>query len=163
LIPATGGITGAAAMTICSVCGNKADSNRAECPFCGTEIEPAPSAAKPADVSHRIVNIEHGRPLVETALKRMDQELARARAESVRVVTLIHGYGSSGKGGKIRTECRKVLDHLVQRNSINMMIPGESFRKRSGPGKALLKRYPELERSCALDFSNPGITIVVIR
>lgn len=163
MIPATVKISGPEAMTICSVCGNEAESTEAACPFCGAGIKPAPSAAKPADAGHRIVNIEHGRPLVETALRKMEQELARARTESVRVVTLIHGYGSSGKGGKIRTECRKVLDHLLQQNRINMVIPGEDFRKRFGPGKALLKRYPELERNCASDFSNPGITIVVIR
>ena len=95
-------------------------------------------------------------------MKMMENELARARADKVRVLTLIHGYGSSGKGGKIRTECRKVLDHLAKKNSINQIIAGETFRKRTGPGKALLQRFPQLERDCASDFSNPGVTIVVL-
>jgi len=121
-----------------------------------TSADPAPG------IPHRIVNIERGRPLVETALKQMENELARARTDRVRVVTLIHGYGSSGKGGKIRMECRKVLDQLSRRKKINFAIAGEEFRKRTGPGKALLHRFPHLERDCASDFSNPGVTIVVI-
>jgi len=92
----------------------------------------------------------------------MENELARARTDRVRVVTLIHGYGSTGKGGRIRMECRKVLDQLSRRKKINFAIAGEKFRKRTGPGKALLHRFPHLERDCASDFSNPGVTIVVI-
>lgn len=150
-------------MITCPVCGNEIKTDDAVCPFCGSELSPSKVNVKPVDVAHRIINIEQGRPLVETALKKMDNELNRARTEKVRVVTLIHGYGSSGKGGRIRTECRKVLDYLVQQKTINSVIPGEDFRKRNGAGKGLLQRYPELERYCSSDFSNPGITIVVLR
>ena len=111
---------------------------------------------------HRIVNLEQGRPLVETALRKMDNELRRAQAEKLRVLTLIHGYGSSGRGGRIRRECRKVLDHLVEQKQINSFIAGESFKKRTGAGKALLKRYGQLEQSCRSDFGNPGVTIVLL-
>ena len=148
-------------MSLCSVCGNETSADNVNCPFCGAQGKKAADRSG-RGVAHRIVNIERGRPLVETALKMMENELARARADKVRVLTLIHGYGSSGKGGKIRTECRKVLDHLARKNSINQLIEGEAFRKRTGPGKALLQRFPQLEHDCASDFSNPGVTIVVL-
>lgn len=148
-------------MTLCSVCGNEIPANDLACPFCGAALESvAGNTVK--SVTHRIVNLERGRPLVETALKKMENELLRARADQVRVVTLIHGYGSSGKGGRIRTECRKLLGHMSSEKKINQLIIGEEFRKRMGPGKALLKRFPQLEHDCASDFSNPGVTIVVI-
>jgi len=148
-------------MSPCPVCGNDITLTDLACKFCGAPLET--TSADPApDILHRVVNIERGRPLVETALKQMENELARARTDRVRVVTLIHGYGSSGKGGRIRMECRKVLDQLSRRKKINFAIAGEEFRKRTGPGKALLHRFPHLERDCASDFSNPGVTIVVI-
>lgn len=147
-------------MSVCHVCGNEIGLNDAACRFCGTSQKSA--ADPPSTIGHRIINIEYGRPLVETALRKMESELTRARSDSVRVVTLIHGYGSSGKGGRIRTECRKVLDHLSRQKKINQTIAGEEFRKRTGPGKALLQRFPHLERDCASDFSNPGVTIVVL-
>ena len=147
-------------MSECSVCGNET-SSLGVCPFCGAVLERMTTGSVAA-VNHRIVNIEHGRPLVETALKKMESALSRARTDRVRVVTLIHGYGSSGKGGRIRTECRKVLDHLNRQKKLNQIIAGEEFRKRTGPGKALLKRFPHLEHDCASDFANPGVTIVVL-
>jgi hypothetical protein len=146
---------------MCSVCGNEILVDDSACPFCGAARKSAADTQEKG-VLHRIVNIERGRPLVETALKMMEIELARARADRVRVVTLIHGYGSSGKGGRIREECRKLLDHMSIEKKINQFIAGEVFRKRTGPGKSLLQRFPQLEHGCASDFSNPGVTIVVL-
>ena len=148
-------------MPLCTVCGNEILTDDTVCPFCGAAAGSTGGSIKKR-VTHRTVNIERGRPVVETALKKMENELLRARADQVRVVTLIHGYGSSGKGGKIRTECRKLLDHMYSEKKINQLIVGEEFRKRMGPGKALLKRFPQLERECTSDFSNPGVTIVVL-
>ena len=148
-------------MSVCHVCGNETALNDIVCGFCGAQQDGA-AADSPAAIGHRIVNIERGRPLVETALKKMESELLRARSDRVKVVTLIHGYGSSGKGGRIRTECRKVLDHLSRRKEVNQIIAGEEFRKRTGPGKALLRRFPGLEQSCGSDFNNPGISIAVL-
>ena len=148
-------------MSPCSVCGNEIELGEATCRFCGAAQEDVSTETAPP-IPHRTVNIERGRPLVEMALRNMEIELVRARSDRVRIVTLIHGYGSSGKGGRIRTECRKVLDHMAREKRINHAIAGEEFRKRTGPGKALLQRFPHLEQDCASDFSNPGVTIVVI-
>lgn len=148
-------------MSLCLVCGNEIGADQVTCPFCGA-AQQYTTGSPETSLTHRIVNIERGRPVVETALKKMENELARARTDRVRVVTLIHGYGSSGKGGRIRTECRKLLDHMSSEKKINQLIVGEEFRKRTGPGKALLQRFPELERDCSSDFSNPGVTIVVL-
>ena len=146
---------------LCPVCGNEVVSGNGGCRFCGVSFDQTPARQSPPEL-HRIVNLEQGRPLVETALRKMDNELRRAQAENLRVLTLIHGYGSSGRGGRIRRECRKVLDHLVEQKQINSFIAGESFKKRTGAGKALLKRYGQLEQSCRSDFGNPGVTIVLL-
>lgn len=146
---------------VCMVCGNETETDGPCCRFCGADLQLS-SAVSQKKVMHRIVNIEQGRPVVETALRKLDHELVLAKSDHVLVLTLIHGYGSSGKGGKIRIQCRKVLDHLVQQKEINSVIAGEAFKKRAGAGKALLKRYPLLEQICSTDFNNPGITIVIL-
>jgi len=87
----------------------------------------------------------------------------RARIERVRVLTVIHGYGSSGKGGVIRSECRKNLDYLCSTGGIKEYIPGEDFSARSGPVKTLLRRFPELANNKNLDRHNPGVTLVIIQ
>jgi hypothetical protein len=82
----------------------------AACPFCGADLQEVGAEKRAPQVVQRTVNLKQGRPLVDTAVKRMTNELAQATAQNVKVLILIHGYGSSGKGGKIREECRKVLD-----------------------------------------------------
>jgi len=146
---------------VCLVCGNETETDGPCCRFCGADLQMS-SAVSQKKVMHRIVNIEQGRPVVETALRKLDHELVLAKSDHVLVLTLIHGYGSSGKGGKIRIQCRKVLDHLVQQKEIHSVIAGEAFKKRAGAGKALLKQYPTLEQICSTDFNNPGITIVIL-
>ncbi len=81
---------------------------------------------------------------------------------NVNVLTLIHGYGSSGKGGVIRLECRKVLEFLKNKGIISDFIPGEDFNKRSGAVKALLRRYPQLGQDKHLNRGNRGITLVIL-
>ena len=49
-------------------------------------------------------------PPLDQALARLATELEAARLQGVRVLTLIHGYGSSGAGGVIRGEVRHQLE-----------------------------------------------------
>lgn len=148
-------------MILCPTCGNKVDSGLSKCMFCDTDLESGANTIVKTKILHKSVNLEYGRPVVETALKRMHNELDQAKADGVSVVTLIHGYGSSGKGGKIRIECRKCLDHLHQKGIFKNIVYGEVFHRRSGFGKSLVRQYPNLEQLCKSDFNNPGITVVV--
>lgn len=148
-------------MIPCPTCGNKVEAGLSRCVFCDTPLQNSPDMIVKPVILHRIVNLEYGRPVVESALKRMHNELEQAKIDGVRVVTLIHGYGSSGKGGRIRIECRKSLDYLRQKDILKDVVHGEVFHRRSGFGKSLVRQYPELEQLCKSDFNNPGITVVV--
>ena len=63
----------------------------------------------------RTVNLEQGKPKVEQAIARMNQAVFSARASGTKVIKLIHGYGSSGKGGVIRTAVYRELETKIQR------------------------------------------------
>ena len=52
----------------------------------------------------RILNIEPGRPTREQALLRLAEGLANAQKGGVRVLKVIHGYGSTGQGGVLLFE-----------------------------------------------------------
>ena len=75
----------------------------------------------------RELNLELGRPSVDEAMRRLDYELAAAGMLRTKVFKLIHGYGSSGTGGKIRTACRKQLQLYKEQGRIVDFIPGENF------------------------------------
>ena len=151
---------------VCEVCGNEYDARFATamcCPHCGAG-QSGQGAAVPPDPGrlHRLVNLERGRPPVERALSRLEQELASGRLQGVRVLTLIHGYGSSGRGGAIREAVRARLSFLRQTGRIEAVIFGEDFESRTGRGRQLLRRCPFLAAHADLNRKNPGITVVLL-
>ncbi len=146
---------------VCDVCGNLRATSSLACPFCGSKIDAA-DLKKPAGYVHNTVNLEAGRPVVDVALTRLHQIIGDSLRNHTSVLTLIHGYGSSGKGGAIRMECRKMLDFLKTKGQISDYIPGEDFTKRSKIVKSLLRRYPQLGTDKHLNKGNPGITLVLL-
>ena len=142
------------------MCGNELEAFVTKCPFCGTKNS-APTAL-PRGPKHRTVNLEKGMPLVEQALHRMRAELQTSRMMGCRVVTFIHGYGSSGTGGAIRREVRLQLDYMLTKHEIKEVLPGELFLKKHGQCRQLLSRFPFLTRHVDYNRANPGVTLVVL-
>ena len=68
------------------------------------------------------VNIEQGMPTVNTAMKYVEQAFSRAKAYGYPVVKLIHGYGSSGTGGKIRTAVQRELNKYKSSGKIREFV-----------------------------------------
>ncbi len=120
------------------------------------------SDGAPRPFIHRTVNLEAGRPAVEVALNRLNEVIADARRTSIAVLTLIHGYGSTGRGGAIRSECRMMLDYMKNKGMISDYIAGEDFNKRSGRVRVLLRRYSQLSTDRNLNSGNQGITLVIL-
>lgn len=146
---------------VCEVCGNEVSDGVSLCPFCGSQNEERLSI-RPGRFSQKTVNLEVGRPVLGIALNRMNEVIADGKRNGVHVLTLIHGYGSSGKGGVIRQECRKTLDFMKIKGDIRDYICGEHFNKRAAPVKSLLNRYPELALDKNLNRENRGITLVIL-
>ncbi len=147
-------------VALCEVCGNEIETGTSVCRFCGS-IQKS-SEEKQLPFFHRRINLEQGKPIVEIAMRRLSTEIQCARNENVHILTLIHGYGSSGKGGAIRRECRKTLDYMQGKREITEYIIGEEFTRRLGPVKTLLRRFPQLEKDKNLNRNNKGITLVVL-
>ena len=143
----------------CEICGNEMDSHLLVCPYCGTRQENRRVAVSPRP--SRTVNLERGMPSVERALERLHRELEQAKREGCRVLTLIHGYGSSGKGGAIRAEVRRQLVFLKEQGIISDFLPGEEFSRRTGGGRQVVRRFPFLAGHRDFNRANPGITLVI--
>lgn len=149
----------------CEICGNEIPHFSKKCPFCGSSQENdllhnKSQAKKP--FINVVKNLEQGLPTVEVAMRKLDVAIADAQQQQVTALTLIHGYGSSGKGGVIREECRKILDYMRGQKEIKDYIFGENFNRRSGSARDLIRRYPELGSDRNLGKTNKGITIVIL-
>ncbi len=145
-------------MVDCDVCGNEREDCIGRCPFCGATLEISQHLQGP---QYKVVNLEKGMPLVDQALVRLALEIEQAKLERCRILFLIHGYGSSGRGGVIRQEVRAQLRFLKDHNRINDLLLGEDFSTRSGHGRQLLRRFPFLKQHSDLNRINQGITLVV--
>ncbi len=148
-------------MTLCEVCGNERESAIGRCPYCGVKVS-APESLEIRTFSQKTVNLEAGRPTVELALERLTELIDDAKRNRVTVLTVIHGYGSSGKGGAIREECRKTLDHLKDSGTIREYVAGELFHRKYGQVRSLLQRFPRLRSDMNLNRNNRGITLVIL-
>ena len=73
-----------------------------------------------------VLDMEYGHPSSREAVLRLDTELAVARKKGVRVLKIIHGYGSSGKGGKLRASLRTALMRQKE-PGIGRVVAGESW------------------------------------
>jgi hypothetical protein len=113
-------------------------------------------------VGYRIVNLEEGRPTVNVALLRLDHALSAARTDGVPLLKLIHGYGSSGVGGRLREEIWKALDRLKRDGVISGFIPGEDFRLSNEAAWALVKRDKAIKEDRDFGRGNRGITMVIL-
>ncbi len=150
-------------MSLCHVCGNAIDTGSLRCQYCNSKQESSgQSLSSKTKFSQKSVNLEQGLPTVEQALSRLKRELESARHERIRILTLIHGYGSTGKGGAICLECRKTLAYLASLGEIHTVIHGEDFNRRHGSTKHLLSRFHDLSHHPHLNNNNKGITLVQI-
>lgn len=148
-------------MIRCQVCGNELESAPATCPYCETQLQKQ-TESRNSGYRDKTINLEIGRPFVENALAKLQKNIEIARMEGICILTVIHGYGSSGKGGKIRVESRKLLDFLVEKGDVQSYITGEEFSRKAGPVKMLLRRYPQLGQHPYLNKKNPGMSIVIL-
>ncbi|HMM20453.1 MAG TPA: Smr/MutS family protein [Selenomonadales bacterium] len=109
-----------------------------------------------------IINLEHGMPTVEQANRRLAGELIRARAQGAKVVKIIHGYGSSGVGGKLKIGVQAALSDRKKRGEIREAVPGEYWSIFDERARRVLEAHPDLNRDRDFERGNAGITIILL-
>ena len=107
------------------------------------------------------VNLELGRPSADEALRRLENELAAKRHLRAKAMKIIHGYGSSGKGGRIRTASRKYLRAAQEKGRIYAVLPGERLTIFDEEARRLMARCPALRDDCDRERYNCGVTFVI--
>ncbi len=110
----------------------------------------------------REVNLEEGRPFADAAIKRLTFEIKQSQRSGIAVLKIIHGYGSSGTGGKIRKEARQYLARLEGRREIRGFIPGEQFSIFEEDTRKAFLRCDALRRDRDLDRHNNGVTFIIL-
>ena len=93
----------------------------------------------------------------------MDEEIKRAKREGVKVLKVIHGYGSRGQGGALCVRLRKSFGLRKMEGVIKEFIAGEDFSIFNEAVLDLLEAVPELRGDRDLGTTNEGVTILWLK
>ena len=108
------------------------------------------------------VNIKSDLPTAAEAVRRITYNIRNGKSWGCAAIKIIHGYGSSGKGGAIRREARRYLAAQKRKGLIRDFLPGEEFSIFSPATLAAFALCPELRKDPDLERSNNGVTIVLL-
>ena len=144
----------------CEVCGNPIPAQAFTCQFCNS----AQSVKNFPKTRERVIssNLEAGLPSADQSLEQLERTLREARSCGAKVVRLIHGYGSTGRGGKIREAVRRELGRKLARGEVRAVVHGENYSPNANATRDLLSRFKELKTTERPDSGNPGLTLIEI-
>jgi len=108
-------------------------------------------------------NVEAGLPTLDEARRMVIAEIKRARQGGAKVLKIVHGYGSSGKGGVLCTGLRKSFRLRKKEALIRDFIPGEDFSIFNETTLTLLEAVPALRGDPDLGAINEGVTILWLK
>ena len=104
------------------------------------------------------LNIKEGMPPVCEAMDFLKSSLDRYRRNKYKCVLVIHGYGSTGKGGAIHDKARQWLKAQERTGKVKSVIFGEDFSIFNFKALELKTRYCELKP--LMTVCNHGVTVV---
>ena len=140
----------------CLECGN-ARTLFGQCPHCGSDSSP--------DLSSDTVeiNLKQGSPLVEEALDQLTDYLRKCTDLGIKAIVLIHGYGSSGEGGRIKWAIHEALKNNRYADRIDEYHFGENVAYGTHNYHVLLRRRPGLKRYLKrFKVGNAGMTVLLL-
>jgi hypothetical protein len=114
-------------------------------------------------MSVRTVNVEADLPSLDEARRQVIEEIRRAKQDRIRVLKVIHGWGSSGKGGKLCHGLRKSFALRKKEGVIKDFIPGEEFSIFNQVVLAMLDAAPGLRGDPDLNSTNEGVTLIWLK
>ena len=114
-------------------------------------------------MSIRTFNVKADMPSLDEARRAVIDEIRRAKREKARVLKVIHGWGSTGKGGTLCTGLRKSFKLRKKEGVIKDYIPGEDFSIFNKTVLQLLDAAPELRGDPDLNATNEGMTVLWLK
>jgi hypothetical protein len=111
----------------------------------------------------RTYNVEAGLPVLDEARRLVIAEIKEAKRTGAKVLKVIHGYGSSGKGGALCVGLRKSFGLRKKEGVIKDFIAGENFSIFNPTVLAMLEVVPQLRGDPDLNATNEGVTVLWLK
>ena len=104
------------------------------------------------------INIKEGMPAAAVAMDRLKRSLGDLKRQKYECVLIIHGYGSTGRGGTICEKARQWLKAQEKSGKIRTVIFGEDFSIFNFKALELKNQCPQL--APLLSVCNNGVTVI---
>lgn len=111
----------------------------------------------------KTINVEYDFPTLDEARRRVIAEIRESKKRGVRVLKVIHGYGSTGKGGKLCVGLRKSFGLRRKEGVIRDYVAGEDFGIFNEVTLRLLEEVPEVRGDADFGRVNEGVTLVWLK
>lgn len=108
----------------------------------------------------REFDIKSDMPTVSEAGVRLSEILRLCQGRE-KVIKIIHGYGSTGVGGAIKTAVHRTLRARKAAHTIRAFIPGEAIALLKGFDEDIAKFKPLIQSDSDFRKGNDGITYVI--
>jgi hypothetical protein len=109
------------------------------------------------------VNLEEDSPTVEEALAKLEQFIHVSVNVGLKVIIIIHGYGSSGKGGSIKNAVRHDLQNNRWADCVREFAYGEHLRDQASIREKMhLSRTLEKNIIAEGVLKNHGSTVLLL-
>jgi len=129
-----------------------------QCPNCGSDHLPILSS----DTIE--LNIKQDGPYVEEALERLTDYLRKSLEVGIKAIVLIHGYGSSGEGGRIKWAVHDALENNRYSDRVDEYYFGEDVAYGSQAYQTLIRRRPGLKHYLRrFKEGNAGMTVLLLK
>jgi hypothetical protein len=129
-----------------------------QCPNCGSDHLPILSS----DTIE--LNIKQDGPYVEEALERLTDYLRKSLEVGIKAIVLIHGYGSSGEGGRIKWAVHDALENNRYSDRVDEYYFGEDVAYGSQAYHTLIRRRPGLKHYLRrFKEGNAGMTVLLLK
>ena len=140
----------------CPQCGNPRGM-QGECRHCGSEDLPL------ARSDTLVLNLKHDNPSAQEPLDRLTIALRRASEVGIKVMIVIHGYGASGEGGRIKWVIHDALENNYFSDRVDEYHFGEQIAFGSESYHALLRRRSSLKTHLKhFKEGNAGMTVLIL-
>lgn len=146
-------------MKTCDQCGNPVSAELYICPYCGGQELDVPSG----QLVERTLDLGHAGLTTQEARHRLSDAINMAAYKGEDVLCVIHGYGSTGEGGRIASMVRTEATRAHAAGQLMGWVPGEELGTRSQRVRELERRLPALANLERWRRSNPGVTLLIIR
>ncbi len=108
----------------------------------------------------KTIDLEEYRPSADDELKLLQEQIHATRLSKMKALLIIHGYDSSGIGGKIRTKIRPWLIAQETKGKIKAVVLGENFDVYNAKAREINNKYSYFKKY--YNQCNHGVTIILI-